>query len=159
MTPTAEDSNVSITVNGEPVTSGNMSDPKDLAVGSNTISVVVTAQDTSTKTYTITVIRAASGNANLSNIEVTEGLLVPGFDPDTTSYTDNVGNGVDSIRVTPTAEDSNVSITVNGEPVTSGNMSDPKDLAVGSNTISVIVTAQGHFNKDLYNYGNKGGIG
>ena len=139
--PTAEDSNVSITVNGEPVTSGNMSDPKTLAVGSNTISVVVTAQDTSTKTYTITVIRAASGNANLSNLEVSEGSLNPSFDPDVLSYTDNVGNSVSSIRVTPTTENAAASITVNGDPVSSGSASSPISLTFGSNLISVLVTS------------------
>ena len=47
-------------VNGAPVTSATPSGAISLAVGPNTISVVVTAQDGTTKTYTITVTRTES---------------------------------------------------------------------------------------------------
>ena len=60
VTPTAQDSTSTITVNTVPVASGTPSGSIALAVGPNTITTVVTAQDgTTTKTYTVTVTRAA----------------------------------------------------------------------------------------------------
>ena len=60
VTPTVADSTATVTVNGLPVVSGNASAPINLSVGDNTITAVVTAQDgTTTKTYIVTVTRAA----------------------------------------------------------------------------------------------------
>lgn len=61
VTPTLSDATASVTVNGDPVATGTASAPIDLSVGSNPIDVVVTAAGgTSTKTYTINVVRAAA---------------------------------------------------------------------------------------------------
>ena len=66
-TPTAADINSIITVNGSPVTSGNPSASIPLSVGANTVTTIVTAQDAvTTKTYTVTVTRAAAGVPTLS---------------------------------------------------------------------------------------------
>ncbi len=62
------------------VASGSASQAINLNVGSNTITVIVTAQDgTTTNTYTITVTRAPSSNADLSNLTVSQGSLTPAF--------------------------------------------------------------------------------
>jgi trimeric autotransporter adhesin len=67
LTPTAVDVNSTITVNGNAVTSGSPSGSIVLAVGPNVITTVVTAQDAvTTKTYTVTVTRAAAGVATVS---------------------------------------------------------------------------------------------
>ncbi len=58
MTPTASNINSTIKVNGTIVTSGSASNSISLNVGSNTITILVTAQDSSTRTYTLTVIRS-----------------------------------------------------------------------------------------------------
>ncbi len=66
-TPTASDVNATITVNGSPVTSGSPSASIPLSVGANVITTVVTAQDAiTTKTYTVTVTRAAAGVPTLT---------------------------------------------------------------------------------------------
>jgi hypothetical protein len=58
VTPTVNESHAIVTVNGQAVTSGSPSQSINLNVGDNTISIVVTAQDTiTTKTYTVTVTR------------------------------------------------------------------------------------------------------
>ncbi len=62
VTPTASDPNATITVNGTPVSSGMASTPVNLAVGNNIITIVVTAQNGNTETYTITVTRASSSS-------------------------------------------------------------------------------------------------
>ena len=60
-TPTATDATATIKVNGTTVSSGTTSGAIQLSVGPNVLSTVVTAQDGSTtRTYTITITRAAS---------------------------------------------------------------------------------------------------
>ena len=104
VTPTVADATSIVTVNGTTVVSGSASQTINLSVGNNTITVVVTAQDgTTTKTYTITVNRAGSSNADLSNLTVSQGSLTPAFASGTTSYTDSVANSITSMTVTPTA--------------------------------------------------------
>ncbi|MBB6672965.1 cadherin-like beta sandwich domain-containing protein [Cohnella nanjingensis] len=141
VTPTSADVNASITVNGTAVISG-AGQSVFLNTGSNTISVVVTAQDgLSTKTYTLTVTRAASSNANLSGLSISSGTLTPVFSAGTTSYTASVGSSVTSIDVTPTIADSNATVKVNGSATASGSAR-TVPLIVGSNTVTILVTAQ-----------------
>ena len=143
VTPTRTQGNATITVNGTSVTSGNASGSIPLNVGSNDISVVVTAQDgTTTKTYTVTVTRAASTVATLSTLTISPGTLSQTFVSATETYTASVGNAVSSITVTPTNTQANATITVNGTSVTSGSASGAISLNVGSNIINVVVTAQ-----------------
>jgi len=59
VTPTTSDPTATVKVNGTAVTSGSASANLTLAVGANTISTVVTAQNGTAKTYTLTVTRAA----------------------------------------------------------------------------------------------------
>ena len=69
VTPTAGNVNATIKVNGSAVTSGSASGPVSLNVGPNNIAIVVSAAGgTPTATYTITVTRAPSNNANLSTL-------------------------------------------------------------------------------------------
>ena len=84
-----------------------------------------------------------AGNANLSALSIDPGLLTPSFDFATTSYTATVSSAVDTLTVTPTANDvTNATITVNGTAVNSGAESNPISLGATSNTITVMVTAQ-----------------
>ena len=129
-------------MNGAAVTSGSASNVIGLNVGSNTITVVVTAQDDTTKTYTVTVMRESSSNADLSGLTLSSGTLNPTFGAGTTSYTASVGNSVSSLTVTPTVADPTATVTVNGASVASGSASNGIGLNVGSNTITVVVTAQ-----------------
>ncbi|RZJ10598.1 MAG: cadherin-like beta sandwich domain-containing protein [Acidovorax sp.] len=145
VTPTVDTPGATITVNGVSVTSGAASGAIALNVGSNIITTVVTALDGSTtKTYTLTVTRAAppSNNANLSNLALSAGTLNPAFASGTTSYTASVPFTTTSLNVTPTVADATASVTVNGVAVTSGNASGAIALAVGANTITTVVTAQ-----------------
>ncbi len=82
------------------------------------------------------------GTPILSGLAVSEGTLSPTFDSDTYAYAVSVANGVTSLTVTPTTDNTNAAVTVNGTAVASGAASDPISLAVGQNTITVEVTAQ-----------------
>lgn len=141
VTPTLADPNAAVMVNGTPAANGVPSQPIELSVGDNEIAIVVTAQDGTKKTYTVTVTRAAGGNADLSNLELSDGALNPAFDAGQTSYTTSVANSVYSLSVTSTVYDSNATIRVNGSPVSSGMPSQPIPLNVGANPIQVTVTA------------------
>jgi len=140
--PTTRDTGARVTVNGVPVISGDESTVGGLVFGDNIITVTVTAEDGTTKTYTVTVVRHAYTSANLVQLKVSKGIFGPAFDSGTTSYTDNVGNSISSITVTPTTGNPTATVKVNGVPLSSGTESAPINLAVGSTTISIDVKAQ-----------------
>jgi len=143
LTPTTTEPGATVQVNGTTVGSGTVSGAIALSVGSNVIITKVTAQNgTTTKTYTLTVTRAASSNANLAGLTLSAGTLKPVFAATVLSYTTSVGNGISSITVTPATADATATITVNGTAVTSGTASSAIALVVGANTINTVVTAQ-----------------
>jgi hypothetical protein len=112
-----------------------------LNVGSNSFDVVVTAEDNTAKTYTITVTREAatlSSNANLSIRSVTGYAISPAFNADTTAYTLTVPNAVSSITSNATKAD-NAAKSVSGTGT--------KNLSVGSNPFDVVVTAEDNTTK------------
>lgn len=162
LTPTLSDGNATVTASvynsegtyGPIDLNGSAAGSLPLSVGVNTIKVVVTAQDGTTKTYTITVTRASSSNADLNGLTLSSGTLSPAFTAGTTDgYTSSVANSVSSTTVTATVYDSaHATVTAsvyNSEglvtgpiTLTSGTASDSLPLSVGINTIKVVVTAQ-----------------
>ncbi len=144
VTPTAQDNTSTIMVNGTAVVSETASGSIALAVGPNTITTVVTAQDgTTTRTYAITVTRL-SNDALLTIIQLTPAstLSNTGTSGTTTTYTATVSNTTTSVTVTPTTQDANATVTVNGAAVASGTASGSIALALGQTTITTAVTAQ-----------------
>ena len=113
-----------------------------LAVGDgNVIAVVVTAQDgETTRTYTVTVTRAGSGDASLSALSFSGVTLSPVFVSGTTAYTASVANSVTETTVTATAAvGAGYEVKLNGVVDQDGVV----PLAVGDgNVITVVVTAQ-----------------
>ncbi|MFF2910280.1 cadherin-like beta sandwich domain-containing protein [Paenibacillus sp. NPDC057934] len=151
VTASVYDSAATFTVNGTAGTSGQASGLINLNVGSNELTIVVTAKDGSSKTYTVDVIRKAveeaNSNADLSSLALSSGTLNPVFAPDVTSYATQVDYKVSGISVTANVYDSAASITVKGTPTVSGQASGVIDLKVGSNIIPIEVTAQSGFKK------------
>ncbi len=146
LTPTAEDANATITVNGIAVASGTESQAIALRAGSeDDITVIVTAESGQLmRIYTVSVIRPVpiSDNADLGNLSLSSGLLSPGFDSATLNYTAAVGFGTTSIALTPTADNINAQITVNGNITVSGNASNSIALSEGDNIIEVVMLAE-----------------
>ena len=113
-----------------------------LSVGSNIITIEVTAEDgETTQTYTVAVTRADA----LSTDATLNGLTLSGVDfgtfaSGTTSYTASVANSVSQTTVTPTVNHSGASYVIKLDGVTDedGTVS----LSVGSNVIAVEVTAE-----------------
>ncbi|GHT38853.1 hypothetical protein AGMMS49965_03370 [Bacteroidia bacterium] len=106
---------------------------KSLRVGNNSFDIECTAEDGTMKTYTVMVARAPlSNDANLSSLTVNWGRLTPNFNSATTAYTVSVGNSTTSIKLTATAVHDVASVAGDGA----------KSLNVGTNTFSVVVTAE-----------------
>ena len=140
VTPTVTDSEASYVIKLGGATDADS--VVSLSVGSNVITVEVTAGDgETTRTYTVTVARAepSSTDATLSTLSLSN-VDFGTFDSTTTSYTGQVANGVTETTVTPTANQSGASYVVMLEGVEDedGEIS----LAVGSNLITIEVTAE-----------------
>ena len=116
-----------------------------LAVGSNVITIEVTAEDgQTTRTYTVTVTRAAAVTASSTDATLSA-LALSGVDfgtfvPGTTSYSASVANGVTQTTVTPTVNHSGASHAIKLGGVTDAD--GVIDLSVGSNVITIEVTAE-----------------
>jgi hypothetical protein len=111
----------------------------------------VTATDgVSTQQYTVAVSIAPSADATLSNLTIGQGTLSPSFSPGTTSYADSVANSISNLVIMPTATQASSTITVDGNTVSSGSSSGSISLNVGSNTITIAVTAPNGTALDTY---------
>ena len=120
--PITADAFAGITVNGQPVLSGQVSDTIDIPLGANTITVVVTAGDgTTATTYTVSIYRP-SGDATLSDLTFeSEGemLFPPVFDPSVTEYYVWYWGFAEETVITPTVADSRAQMTFDGTPAVS----------------------------------------
>ena|GEM_PF-532234 len=145
ITPTTADAGATLKVNDEAVISGHSSSPIQLQVGSNVISVAVTAADSTTKTYSVTVIRV-SNNALLANVFADQGTLTPVFNTTQLQYSLDVTNPITSVNLYMSKADSQATLTVTGavySTVTGGVYAyTVPSLAVGANPVDIQVTAQ-----------------
>ena len=140
VTPTTNDDGATYAIKLGGVTDDDGVIP--FAVGSNVITIEVTAEDGNTaKTYTVTVTRAApplSADATLSSLGLSGVPFT--FASATTSYDVNVANVVDQTTVTATANDDGASYVVKlGDAVDEDGT---VELSVGANSVSVEVTAE-----------------
>jgi hypothetical protein len=143
VTARVDDSNARITMNGQPVTSGQAQLVTLNQAGQDTpIIILVTAQNNAApRRYSANIKRAAlGGNNSLQSLAVSPGALDPAFTSTTTSYTVNVQNSATSLTVTPRLQDANATMTVNGQATNSGQARTITLNGPGSDTIITIVT-------------------
>jgi hypothetical protein len=76
--------------------------------------------------------RMLSSNNRLSNLSISEGVILPEFTPDNSNYTATVANSVTQVDVIAETESSLATFSVNGN----------SNLQVGLNQIEVLVTAE-----------------
>jgi len=146
------DSAASITLNGSTIGSGVDSTPISLALGENTLTIIITAADgIASQTYSLAVTRGApSIDASLLGLTVNGADLEQIFQPNSASYTASVNYLTMALTLMPVASFSAASITVNGDAVISGNNSAQISLAEGDNTITVVITAEDGLGTETY---------
>ena len=150
-TPVVADPNATVTVNGATVASGTASSPITLSLGSTVIIITVTAQDGLTRqNYSVTVTRTGNTDANLANLVPNVGALTPAFASGTLSYTETVPNATTSMTLTPTVDQINARVQINGVPVASGSPGGVLKLAVGTNIVNILVIAQDGVTENNY---------
>lgn len=144
VTPTVQDPSATMTVNGQVASSGQARTITLNSPGqSTTITITVTGQNGNPKTYFIAVSRGVSNNNNLQGLAISPGSLSPSFRASTTNYTVNVASSVTAVRVTPRLQDTDASMTVNGQTTDSRQTRTVQLGPPSSNTpVIVTVTAQ-----------------
>lgn len=120
----AEDEKAKVTVSGN----------ENLQVGTNTVKVLVTAEDGTVRTYTIIVTKQEKEQLKLTNLEISGISLNKTFDPDTYEYTVNLDekSNLNKLNIKATANDENAIIEVVGN----------ENLIVGENVITIMVTSE-----------------
>lgn len=119
---------------------------KELSVGKNTVTILVTAANGATKTYKISVTRAQdpnyipSSNARLKSISLSAGTLSPVFNPDVTEYAVYVPYEQQNMAIGGDAEH-NIVAQVKGEE---------RELVVGENRLKITVTAEDSSTKEYF---------
>ncbi len=152
ITASTVDTNAALTIGGAAAFSGTAQTVSGLTVGENPIDVVVTSRDeTIEKTYTITVTRPISDNADLDSlsVETYDGTtttvcgIYPTFSSDETEGIVDVPNSVNEVRITAQPYSSTATLEVNGTPVIGGETAviNGAELNVGDNPIEIEVTA------------------
>ncbi len=118
---------------------------RNIKVGSNSFTIVVTAQDSSNKTYNITIVRPVSSDATLSDISIVSSNkrlnLTPGFSISNKSYNLDVPNGISSVRINATTSFSGATVT--------GDIG-VKGLNIGENIFKISVTAEDSITTEIY---------
>ncbi|WP_245882341.1 putative Ig domain-containing protein [Spirosoma oryzae] len=110
-----------------------------LSAGTYTVTVTDNNKCEKTLTYTLTQPAASSDNS-MSNLVVSGGSLTPAFASGTLMYSASVEYATESIVLTPTV-DINATVKINGKSVTNQSTVNVP-LTIGSNTITIEVTAQ-----------------
>lgn len=140
VTPIAEVSTATITVNGMPTASGAASPPIALALGITQVTVLVSvAGDTRTTTYTLAIDRTS---ADLAQLTASAGELAPDFDAATSAYVAGGALLPGATTITATTADPGATLEVDGVAAASGVPSAPVALPLGLTTAVVKATAR-----------------
>ncbi|MET3506567.1 cadherin-like beta sandwich domain-containing protein [Halalkalibacter oceani] len=142
ITPVVDHKNAKLKINGEPQASGApIRIP--LKVGTTNVLIEIEAENgIHSSTYTLAIQRAANSNAALEDLKLIGGTLSPVFAADQLTYDVAVPYSVSQVSVLATAYDPYAVLRMNGHIALSGEPSAPIELEVGSNMITVEVTAQ-----------------
>ncbi len=118
------------------------------------ISILVTAPNGTSRTYTITVVRAApSSDDALSGLTVSSGSLDPDFDSGILDYRVDVANNVDSVIISATKSDPNATMFAFGAVIAAaGTQTGQVSVPLGGRRTEadITVTAQDGLSTNSY---------
>ena len=134
MTVIAENSNSTITITGN----------DNLKTGLNTININVKSEDktkeTNYKIYVTKTSNIENANANLENLAVEHGSLIPEFNTNVTNYKVEVSNNIENVNVLAVPEKINANVKIRKS----------NKLEIGDNVVEIIVTAEDNITKKKY---------
>lgn len=96
---------------------------------------------------------AESSVSTLAGLTLSAGSLSPSFSSGTSSYTATVANSISSLTVTATVSAGGATLKLNGVTLGSGVTSGEISLNVGSNTLTLVVTAPDGSRSSTYTVG------
>ncbi len=152
--PQANDSEATIRINNSRLRRD--SDSVRLNAGDNDIEVEVEAENGDRREYSVEVWRGSADDATLSSLKLSGGV---NFERERsrrtfirTSYRIDAGSNINSVIVTPIANDPAASVTIvaNGETVGSGQVGQAVNLNEGENTITINVVSKDGNNRRSY---------
>ncbi len=118
------------------------------------ISILVTAPNGTSRTYTVTVVRAApSSDDALSSLTVSSGSLDPDFDSGILDYRVDVANNVDSVIISATKSDPNATMFAFGAVIAAaGTQTGQVSVPLGGRRTEadITVTAQDGLSTNSY---------
>jgi hypothetical protein len=101
-------------------------------------------------TWRFTTVKLLSDDGSLSELSLSNGTLSPIFNSDNKAYTMTVDNSTNSVVVSTTTSSMSATVTVNGEPVDDEGKSGNLLLSVGTNTLTIVVTAEDGVTTNTY---------
>ena len=128
--------NETVTVNGQTVKSGEVSEPIPLTLGENTITIVVKENEYSTQSYEIIVTRLKSNNTNLKELQINNGTFALAFDPAIITYATNVNPDVEKLTITASPVQADATVMINNKLTTTDTIT--LQYGLNPNTIKVI---------------------
>jgi hypothetical protein len=152
-TLTTSSRTASFKINGDSPTSGSCSMAVPLVVGANVLEILVTAEDGTEQTYSITVTRGtASTDSDLTDLILSSGSLAPAFAINTTTYAVSVSDvpANFTVNATSSSADSTIEYRFNGAGYLSLTSNVPSAALTplnGLNTLEVKVTAEDNSTK------------
>lgn len=108
--PVNEGDEVTIEVNGEPLSDG---DTAEWDIGENTIEITVTGDGHDPVVYTVTLTRKSA----LSALSLGAATLEPSFETELLDYTGTTSNATNTVTATPLEEGDTVALALNGTPM------------------------------------------
>ena len=120
---TPEDSNATYKIEGN----------ENFEIGNNIVKVIIIAEDSTTKEYTLNVLRQKAGTTSnkLESLSMKEKQFSPSFDPDTLYYEVTVPYNISTVTLEGELDDKNATVTGLGA----------HNINVGQNVLAVTVTS------------------
>lgn len=133
-----------ITVNGAEKTNKTNLYSLDTSSGDKyTVTIIVTGNDSTKKTYTIDFVKTISSNADLKSLKIVGGKLSPNFNANTAEYNVKIYNTAKTVKITPAVADTTATLEVTGAVQSKNKKYYTVDTtSEGDKEVTIAITAQ-----------------